>query len=62
MKYAFEMGSGAVMYIPSFMKIGSVIQKLIWWIQRQHGDRISLLSFFQNKKTSLKIAYHYGLH
>jgi hypothetical protein len=27
MKYAFEMGSGAVMYIPSFIKIGSAIQK-----------------------------------
>jgi hypothetical protein len=31
MKYAVEMGSGAVMYyIPSFTKIGSGIQKLIW--------------------------------
>jgi hypothetical protein len=29
MKYAVEMGSGAVMYIPSFIKIGSGIQKLI---------------------------------
>jgi hypothetical protein len=29
MKYAVEMGSGAVMYIPSFIKIGSAIQKLI---------------------------------
>jgi hypothetical protein len=26
---AVEMGSGAVMYIPSFTKIGSGIQKLI---------------------------------
>jgi hypothetical protein len=29
MKYAVEMGSGAITYIPSFIKIGSVIQKLI---------------------------------
>jgi hypothetical protein len=29
MKYTIYMGSGAMMYIPSFMKIGSGIQKLI---------------------------------
>jgi hypothetical protein len=29
MKYAVEMGSGAVIYIPSFVKIGSRIHKLI---------------------------------
>jgi hypothetical protein len=29
MKYAVEMGTGAMIYIPSFIKIGSVIQKLI---------------------------------
>jgi hypothetical protein len=29
MKYAVEMGSGAMMFIPSFIKIGSGIQKLI---------------------------------
>jgi hypothetical protein len=29
MKYAAEMGSGAVIYIPSFIKIGAGIQKLI---------------------------------
>jgi hypothetical protein len=27
--YAVEMGSGAVIYVPSFIKIGSGIQKLI---------------------------------
>jgi hypothetical protein len=37
------MGSGAMIYIPSFLKIGSGIQKLIGGIHRQHGDRISLL-------------------
>jgi hypothetical protein len=28
-KYAIEMGSGATIYIPSFIKIGAGIQKLI---------------------------------
>jgi hypothetical protein len=28
MKYAVEMGSGAVIYVPSFIKIGSGIQRL----------------------------------
>jgi hypothetical protein len=31
MKYAVEIGSGAMIYIPSFIKIGSGIQKLIRW-------------------------------
>jgi hypothetical protein len=29
MKYAVEMGSGAMIYIPSFIEIGSAIQMLI---------------------------------
>jgi hypothetical protein len=29
MKYAVEMGSGAMIYIPSFIKIYSGVQKLI---------------------------------
>jgi hypothetical protein len=32
------MGSGAIKYIPSFIKIGSGIQKLIGGIHR-HADR-----------------------
>jgi hypothetical protein len=31
MKYSVEMGSGAMTYIPSFIKTGSTIQKLIGW-------------------------------
>jgi hypothetical protein len=31
MKYAAEMGSDAVIYISSFMKTGSGIQKLMEW-------------------------------
>jgi hypothetical protein len=54
MKYAVEMGSSAMIYIPSFIKIASGIQKLMGGIHRQHGDRISLLSFSQNKKSRLK--------
>jgi hypothetical protein len=34
MKYAVEMGSGVMTYIPSFIKIGSGIQKLLWGIYR----------------------------
>jgi hypothetical protein len=29
MKYAVEMGSGAMVYIPTFIKIGSTIQKFM---------------------------------
>jgi hypothetical protein len=57
MKCAVEMGSGAVIYIPSLVKIGSGIQKLTRGIQRhrQHGDSINLLLFlFQNKESRLK--------
>jgi hypothetical protein len=41
LKYAVEMGSGAMIYIPSFIKIGSGIQKLIRGIQR-HADRLEI--------------------
>jgi hypothetical protein len=53
MKYAVEMGSGAIIYIPNIRKIGSVIHKLIRedsQTHRQHGNIISLLLFFQNKE------------
>jgi hypothetical protein len=39
MKYAVEMGSGAKIYIPLFIKTGSGIQKLIRWIHRQQTAR-----------------------
>jgi hypothetical protein len=45
MKYAVEMGSGAMIYIPSFIKIGSGIQKLTRrdsQTYRHHGELISL--------------------
>jgi hypothetical protein len=37
MEYAVEMGSGVMIYIPSFIKIDSGIQKLIGGIHR-HTD------------------------
>jgi hypothetical protein len=51
MKYAVEIDSGAVIYIPSFMKIGSVIQWLIiedTQTHRLHSDivRPTFIYFF----------------
>jgi hypothetical protein len=55
MNYAFKMGSGAMIYIPSFIKIVSGIQKLIGGIHRHtDGDLISLLLFFKIRKVGRK--------
>jgi hypothetical protein len=35
MKYAVEMGSGGMIYIPSFMTIGSGIQVILRLLPRQ---------------------------
>jgi hypothetical protein len=43
MKYAVEMGSGAVIYMSSFIKICPDIKKLIGGIYRQHDNCICLL-------------------
>jgi hypothetical protein len=47
MKYEFEMGSGVMIYIPSFIKNGSGIQKLTGGrhlqIHGEHEDGISSL-------------------
>jgi hypothetical protein len=40
--------------MPSFVKIGSGIQKFTGGTQRQHDDLISLRLFFQNKERMLK--------
>jgi hypothetical protein len=40
MKYAVEMGPGAMIYIPSFMKIGSGIQK--WKGEHRNTDRMEI--------------------
>jgi hypothetical protein len=55
------MGSGAVIYVPSFIQIGSGIQKLLGGTHRQTNTHtkqrylISLLYFSKNKESSLKI-------
>jgi hypothetical protein len=58
MKYAVEMGSGAMIYtyIPSLTNTGSGIQKLIGGgTHTQEADLISLLLIFQNKGSRLKM-------
>jgi hypothetical protein len=59
MKQAVEVGSGVIIYIPCFIKIGSAIQMLMGGgIHRQHGDGISLLSFFfRNNESRLKMRF-----
>jgi hypothetical protein len=51
------MGSGAMIYVLGFIKIGSGIQKLMCggFTDRQHGDIMSLRLFFQNKERRQKI-------
>jgi hypothetical protein len=54
MKYAVEMGSGAVIHIPNFINIGSDIQTFIWGIHR-HTDSMAIayayvLLFFKIRK------------
>jgi hypothetical protein len=58
MKYAVQMGSSAMIYsyIPSFIKIGSGIQKVIAGIHRYTDsmvDIISLLSLFLKNRVGL---------
>jgi hypothetical protein len=48
MKYAVEMGSGVMIHILSFIKIGSGVQKLIG------STHISLYLLFQNTESKLK--------
>jgi hypothetical protein len=51
------MDSGAMIYIPNSIKIVSGIRKLVGVLQtqRQRGDLINLLVFFQNKESRIKI-------
>jgi hypothetical protein len=53
MKYAVEMSSGAMIYIPSFIEIGSVDGGVgDAQTHRQQGDVISLFLFFKTRKVS----------
>jgi hypothetical protein len=40
MAYAAEMGSGAMIYIPTFIKTGSSIQKFICGIQGHTDSKV----------------------
>jgi hypothetical protein len=40
MEYAVEMDWGAMIYIPSFIKTGSGIQKLVGWINRHRDNKV----------------------
>jgi hypothetical protein len=51
MKCTVEMCSGTIIYIPSFIKIGSGIQKLIWRNTQTASDLISLLLIFFKIRT-----------
>jgi hypothetical protein len=46
MKYAVDMDSGAIMCVPSIIKIGSGIQKLIGGITDKHSMVIALAYFY----------------
>jgi hypothetical protein len=51
-----EIGLGTMIYIPSFIKIGSAIQKLIGGdtqTHRQHEDVYAYLSYFEEMKEGL---------
>jgi hypothetical protein len=61
MKYSVEIGLNTMIYIPSFINIGSGIQKLTGeggftgtQTHRPHSDLISLLSFFKTRKLGYK--------
>jgi hypothetical protein len=56
MKYAVEMGLGAMIYIPSITKIGSAIQQLVGGMHRHIAWRSHKPTFiFQNKESRLNI-------
>jgi hypothetical protein len=57
-KSRVEMSSGSMIYIPSFIQIGSPIQKLTGGdthTDTRQGDFISQLLLFQNKESRLNI-------
>jgi hypothetical protein len=42
MKYAVEMGSGTMIYIPRFIKIGSGTQRLMGWGFHRRTDSMEI--------------------
>jgi hypothetical protein len=62
MKYAIEMDSGGMIYVPGFIKIDPGVQKVLWEgilvrTHMQQGDLVCLFLLFQNKKGRLKNYY-----
>jgi hypothetical protein len=58
MKCAVQMGSGVMIYIPSFIKMGSDLQKLMEWdTNSQTASRLHkpTFTFFKNEDRKLKI-------
>jgi hypothetical protein len=55
MKYAVEIGQGAMIQMSRSVKISSGVQKIIKGIYRQQGDLISLLLSLEKKETRLKV-------
>jgi hypothetical protein len=57
MKYAIVMGSGAVLYVPSFMKTGSGIQKLNFFFKIEDvSKKIKIFKIFANLEHSRAIS------
>jgi hypothetical protein len=57
------MGSSAMINIPSFIKIGSGIQKLMRGeIHREDGELRSMLLFFENKESGLEMVMTLVVH
>jgi hypothetical protein len=60
MKYAVEMGSGTMIYIPSFTKIGSGIRKLIGDTQtawRSHKPTLGKSGENEKRSFAIKMGY-----
>jgi hypothetical protein len=53
MKYVVEKGSGVMIYVPSFIRIGLGIRKFLSGTRRQQDGVISLFVFFRNKESRL---------
>jgi hypothetical protein len=60
MTYTVVMGSGAVIYTPSFRH--SEVDGGGGGIQRQHGDRLSVLFIFSKITAANKIEYAFCAH
>jgi hypothetical protein len=55
MRNTIGMESSALIYIPSFIKICSGIEKLVWGKGAQTGGRICLFLYFHNNENRLQM-------